>query len=120
MDRYLIEFQEIGKDYFTTDCGFREGQEDLARQYVRLIVGTLKHVVAGRVLDTTTRTHIYTLRPQDKLAVNIEMYLHWLVNNLAAVDRSSARGALSAEDAVAIKQQMTALYAVQIANLMQP
>jgi len=118
-DRYLVEFQEIGKDYFKTDCAFREGQENLACQYVRLIVGILKHVVAGRVLDTETRTHVYTLRPQNKLAVNIESRLHWLVNNLAAVERSVTRGALSAEDAVTVKQRLIAHYATQIAALMQ-
>lgn len=118
MDRYLVEFQEIGKDYFTTDCAFREGQEDLACQYVRLIVGTLKHVVAGRVLDMTTHTHIYTLRPQDKLAVNVELHLHWLQNSLAAVERSVAHGALSAEDAATVKQRITEHYASQIANLL--
>ena len=52
-DRYLVEFQEIGKDYFKADCAFREGQEDLACQYVRLIVGSLKHVVAGCFFNTT-------------------------------------------------------------------
>ncbi len=117
MDRYLVEFQEIGKDYFKADCAFREGQEDLAEQYVRLIVGNLKHVVAGRVLDTETRTYVYTLQPQDKLVVNIESRLHWLVNNLAAIERSVARGALSAEDGGGVKQRLIARYAAQIAHL---
>ena len=112
-DRYLVEFQEIGKDYFKTDCAFREGQENLACQYVRLIVGILKHVVAGRVLDTETRTHVYTLRPQNKLAVNIEAHLHALVHDLTVIEHS----ALVEADAAAVKERMIARYAAQIAHL---
>jgi len=112
-DRYLVEFQEIGKDYFTTDCAFREGQENLACQYVRLIVGGLKHVIAGRVLDTETRTHIYTLRPQDKLAVNIEAHLHTLAHDLSVIEHS----ALVEADVAAVKARLIAHYAAQIAHL---
>ena len=120
MDRYLVEFQEIGKDYFKTDCAFREGQENLACQYVRLIVGILKHVVAGRVLDTETRAYVYTLHAPDKLAVNIELHLHSLANDLCRVERSVLHGAISAEDAVAVNQRLIAHVARQIAALMQP
>lgn len=114
-DRYLVEFQEIGKDYFKADCAFREGQEDLACQYVRLIVGNLKHVIAGRVLDMQTRTHVYTLHAPDKLAVNVELHLHRLADDLRAVER----GVPLEKDAAAVKQRMIAHVARQIAALMQ-
>ena len=114
-DRYLVEFQEIGKDYFKADCAFREGQEDLACQYVRLIVGGLMHVVAGRVLDTETRTHVYTLRTQDKLAVNVELRLYELVDSLA----TAAHYPLPTEQVTAIRQRAITHCAAQIAALMQ-
>lgn len=113
MDRYLVQFQELGKDYFITDCAFRDGQSDLALHYTRLIVGQLAHIVAGRVFDTVTHTHIYTLRPNDKLAVNIEILLQELQQHLALV----SGGVLP--EAHAAKQQLLVRYAGQIAALLQ-
>ena len=113
--RYIVEFRDIGQEYFRADCGFRAGQEDLARQYVRLIVGTLAHVAEGRVTDASSGVHVYTLRPQDKLTVNIELHLHWLSNSLAAVTRST----LTPEQAHAITERLIAHYAAQIAQLFQ-
>lgn len=112
-DRYLVEFQEIGKDYFKADCAFREGQEDQACQYARLIVANLKHVIAGRVLDMETRTYVYTLLAPDKLTVNIEAHLHALAHDLTVIEHS----ALVEADAAAVKQRLIAHYAAQIAHL---
>jgi len=50
MHRYVVQF--CAKGYFTTDCGFREGQ--LARRYVRSVVDTLEEVTEGIVYDTKT------------------------------------------------------------------
>jgi len=46
MHRYVVQF--CAKGYFTTDCGFREGQ--LARRYVRSVVDTLEEVTEGIVV----------------------------------------------------------------------
>lgn len=120
MDRYLVQFQELGKDYFVTDCAFRDGQSDLAVQYVRLIVGNLAHIVAGQVLDTDTCINIYTLRPHDKLAVNIESLLVELQQHLALLQHSVSGGVLAEANAEVAKQRLLTRYATQIAGLIQP
>ena len=56
MDRYLVQFKDRGQDHFSTDCAFRDGQFELARRYVRMVVDTLGHVLEGRVLDVETET----------------------------------------------------------------
>jgi hypothetical protein len=50
-DRYLAQFRQADKDYFTTDCAFRDGQLKSAKRYVKMAVDTLEETVAGRIFD---------------------------------------------------------------------
>ena len=59
MDRYLVQFREDAQQYFRTDCGFRDGQFELARRYVRLVMDTLRDIAEGRVLDAETEACLY-------------------------------------------------------------
>ena len=59
MDRYLVQFRRHDQERFTTDCAFRDGQLDLAREYVRTVVRTLAQVTEGRIIDTQSCCPVY-------------------------------------------------------------
>jgi hypothetical protein len=62
--RYLVQFRRRG--YFTTDCGFHQGQFDLAKGYVRIVVDTLDEVAEGIIFDTKSHGVAYRyVRPED-------------------------------------------------------
>ena len=50
--RYLVRF--CHKGIFTTDCGFRQGQLDRAKGYVRIVVDTIDEVSEGIIFDRAT------------------------------------------------------------------
>jgi len=51
LDRYLIQFRQADKDYFITECAYRDGQLEDAKRYVEMAVDTLEETVAGRIFD---------------------------------------------------------------------
>jgi hypothetical protein len=55
--RYLCQFREWDKTYYTTDCGFDKLSQ--ARNYVDTVVDTLHDVGEGRVLDVKTKRFVY-------------------------------------------------------------
>ncbi len=59
MNRYLVQFKEHGREYFKTDCAFREGQVYLAILCVLTIVDGLSYVVEGQVLDAKHRECVF-------------------------------------------------------------
>jgi len=54
---YLVQFREHTRDYFVTDCAFRDAQFELARRYVRTVMDALGDMAEGRVFDVKTRTY---------------------------------------------------------------
>ncbi len=54
--RYLCQFRDTGKDYFTTDCAFDDWEQ--AQNYVTYILSQLTSVTEGRVYDRITQTII--------------------------------------------------------------
>lgn len=49
MDRYLCQFRDTDKDYFTTDCSLPTLRQ--ACNYVNRVVALLDEVAEGRVYD---------------------------------------------------------------------
>ena len=59
-DRYLCQFQDVGKDYFITDCAFQDGQLNKAKAYVKMIILSTHTTRRGQVYDQAAKRVVHS------------------------------------------------------------
>ena len=52
-NRYLVQFKDVGKEYFVTDCSFPLGKLGNAIAYCEMICDALCTVADGQIVDTS-------------------------------------------------------------------